>query len=526
MTTLNPSGLYCAYLRKSRRDLELEALGQGETLARHEKQLSELAERLGITVGHWYREIVSGDTIAARPQVQRLLEDVNAGRWDGVLAMDVDRFGRGDSIDQGVIMQTFLYTSTLIVTPDKIYDPNDDSDAEFFEVKLFFSRREYSAIKKRMQRGRLASVSDGCYMGPRPVYGYERAKLKGRKGWTLKIVPEKAEIVRSIFSWYADGMDGREVGAAVIANRLNDMGLRTDLGHRFLPSGVRHLLQNPTYIGKVQWNQRVTTTRFENGVRVRKRLPCPDAMLIDGLHEPIIDRALWDRVQQMFAGHVKRPKNAQALGRNPLAGLVACGVCGRTMQRKPDYHGRPDHLFCPTPHCATASAYIPVVESAVLEIFRGWIREFDSPEAVEAARAAAEADAAARQAARRQIEAQLSTLADQQARLYDLVEQGVYSPSLFAQRRDELNTRAEQLRATLADLDATPAPDPRATILPQVKTVLATYSSTDDPTERNALLRTVVDHITFHKTVRNYRNTAPGEHLTLEIYPRRPIDQD
>ena len=80
MGTIRTSGLYCAYLRKSRRDVELEALGQGETLARHEKQLADIAARLGVQILHTYREIVSGDTIAERPEMQRLLADVNTGR--------------------------------------------------------------------------------------------------------------------------------------------------------------------------------------------------------------------------------------------------------------------------------------------------------------------------------------------------------------------------------------------------------------------------------------------------------------
>ena len=181
MRPINQNGLYAAYLRKSRKDLELEALGQGETLVRHAQALGALAERMGIRIAQTYREIVSGDTIAERPEVRRLLEDVNAGMWDGVLVMDVDRLGRGDSIDQGVIMQSFLYSGTLIITPDKVYDPTEDSDSEFFEIKLFFARREYNMIKKRMQRGRLASAMDGCYLGSRPVYGYERIKLQGRK---------------------------------------------------------------------------------------------------------------------------------------------------------------------------------------------------------------------------------------------------------------------------------------------------------------------------------------------------------
>ena len=69
---------YCIYLRKSRADADAEARGEGETLLRHEKTLLELSERMHIKVEKIYREIVSGDTIAARPVMQELLTDVES----------------------------------------------------------------------------------------------------------------------------------------------------------------------------------------------------------------------------------------------------------------------------------------------------------------------------------------------------------------------------------------------------------------------------------------------------------------
>jgi len=518
MGNIRPNGLYCAYLRKSRRDMELEAMGQGETLARHEKQLSDLAARLGIHVARTYKEIVSGDTIAERPQVRQLLEDVGAGLWDGVLVMDVDRLGRGDSIDQGVIMQTFMYAGVLIVTPDKVYDPADDSDAEFFEIKLFFSRREYSMIKKRMQRGRLASALDGCYMGSRPVYGYERVKLQGRKGWSLKVVPEKADIVRAVFDWYAHGMDGQDVGAAVIADRLNGMGLRTDLGHRFEPSYIRHMLQNPAYIGKVQWNQRTTQYAIRDGKRVSTRPKCSDPILVDGQHEAIIDRALFDQVQQMFATHEKRPKNKMAQVANPLAGLVICSECGRMMQYKGDKHRSNGLLNCVTQHCPTAGTYINVVEDVVLDGLRAWVDAYEAKG--DAPAPAPSADACASVAARAQLTDQLATLQQQSARLYDLLEQGVYSIATYRERRADLDARLADVQSALAALDAPPKLDPIAAILPQVRTVLGSYDLTATPAEKNALLRTVIDHIIYTKTQRCQRNNAPTDHLNLTLYPR------
>ena len=54
MGTIKPNGLYCAYLRKSRRNEELEALGHGETLARHQRQLADLAAR-GLACNEQYK---------------------------------------------------------------------------------------------------------------------------------------------------------------------------------------------------------------------------------------------------------------------------------------------------------------------------------------------------------------------------------------------------------------------------------------------------------------------------------------
>lgn len=520
MRPINQNGLYAAYLRKSRKDLELESLGQGETLVRHEQALGALAERMGIRIAQTYREIVSGDTIAERPEVRRLLEDVNAGMWDGVLVMDVDRLGRGDSIDQGVIMQSFLYSSTLIITPDKVYDPTEDSDSEFFEIKLFFARREYNMIKKRMQRGRLASAMDGCYMGSRPVYGYERAKLQGRKGWSLKVVPEKAEIVRAVYEWYAHGMDGRTVGAAVIADRLNQMGLKTDLGKAFYPSYIRLMLQNPIYVGKVRWNRRQTVYRIEDGKRVGSR-PLSDGMiLVDGHHEAIVDVDLWNEVQGMFATHAKRPHNVGAEIVNPLGGLVVCGCCGRRMQLKGDPNRQNGFIYCPTQRCPTCSTYLNVVEGAVLDGLRAWVDQYEASD--DAPQAAPDAGSAAREAAMAQITERLDVLEAQSARLFDLLEQGVYDVDTYRARRIDLDTRISAARDALRQLDA-PAPvDSVAAIVPEVRSVLGVYDLAASPADKNALLRSVIDHVDYNKTQRCYRNNALDDNLSITLFPRVP----
>ena len=189
----------CIYLRKSRADREAEARGEGETLARHERILLDLAKKRGYNVGAIYKEIVSGETISARPVMQQLLREVESGMWDGVLVVEVERLARGDTIDQGVVARSFQYSNTLIITPLKTYDPNNEYDEEYFEFGLFMSRREYKTIRRRLTAGRESSAKEGKYCGSKPPYGYSRVKLVGEKGWTLQPVPDQAEIVKLIF---------------------------------------------------------------------------------------------------------------------------------------------------------------------------------------------------------------------------------------------------------------------------------------------------------------------------------------
>lgn len=152
---------YCIYLRKSRADLEAEARGEADVLVTHRKNLLELAESRGYTIGKIYEEIVSGDTIAARPEMQKLLREVESRNWCGVLVHDIERLARGDSIDQGIVTRAFKFSSTYIITPGKVFDPNNYYDEEHLEFDLFMSRREYKMINRRLQAGRQAGARDG-----------------------------------------------------------------------------------------------------------------------------------------------------------------------------------------------------------------------------------------------------------------------------------------------------------------------------------------------------------------------------
>ena len=514
------SKLYCMYLRKSRADLEAEARGEGETLSRHRRTLTELAIRMHLPLGEVYDEIATGESIAARPQMQRMLADIEAGMWAGVLCMDVDRLARGDSIDQGIISQTFLYSNAIIITPGKTYDPRNESDSEFFEMKMFFSRREYAQIRKRLQAGRMRSVLDGRYMGTRPPYGYKRVKIQGDKGWTLEIVPEKAEIVRMIYDWYVNGMDGRPVGCGAIATRLNDMGLRTDMGNRFDPSCILNIITNPAYIGMVRWNQRTTVVSLQNGQRIKSRPRSDEPIIVRGLHAPILTQEIYDAAQERHAGRYV-PKTPETLAlSNPLAGLVVCHECGHTLQRKPSPRGC--WIFCPTRRCKTIGILEDVFERAVLEHLQNWLVTYSDENAPSAPPKNA-ADAVVEQ-----LQRQKQTLQTQLSRLYDLLEQGVYTTEVFLTRQRELTERLSALEEKLAAAQKPPELDMEACIrqaLPRVKAVLDAYPLAETAAEKNALLKSVIERIDYQKTKRSTRWQNSLDFLQMTIYPRVPAGE-
>ncbi len=509
------NGNYAIYLRKSRADVEAEARGEGETLSRHRRALTQLAESRGLNVVRVYEEIGSADTIAGRPQMQALLAEVEAGKYTGVIVNDADRLARGDGIDQGIVKQAFYSTGTLIVTPIKTFDPSDDSDEDYFDFSLFMARFEYRKIKQRMQTGRARSAAEGNYLGSRRVFGYARVKRPDRKGWTLEIDPEKAEIVRMIFNWYAHGEDGRIMGAESISNRLNAMGIKTDRGYMFEGSFIRHMLCNPAYIGTATWNKKVKSVRSSGGVREAKRVHNPEPIVVENAHPAIIDRALWDEVQSILKSHKRMPKNAMAPVSNVLAGLIRCSICGRTLQRKPGVSGRPDMLHCKTYQCPTTGIYIPTLERTLLEVMEGWYIEYSSPQHTESPQADAPPTAA--------IERQLESLQTQMSRIHDFLEQGIYTPAVFVQRRDELNARIASAEEELQRLKTKPTTaEIIRSQLPQIRRVLDSYPLTTDLESKNMLLKSVISHVDYHKTHKCTRAENPSDYMTLDIYPAHP----
>lgn len=513
--------MYAIYLRKSRADLDAEQRGVGETLARHRAQLLELARTRGLAIGREYTEIVSGDTISERPQMIQLLSDVSARRWEGVLVMDIERLGRGDSIDQGIISQAFRLSGTLIVTPARTYDiARDPSDALFSEMQQFVSRMELANIKRRMWAGRCASAREGRWQSPRAPFGYRRVLLQDGKTWTLEIIPDQADAVRLCFDYYAHGRDGQRVGMPALANIMHAMGMPTLTGATWTSSTILNILKNPVYAGWVRWGYRRTIKAFSpDGSVVAKRPRADDMILSRGLHPPIVTQELFDEVQAKLALN-KAPASASGPLLNPLAGLVLCSECGHHMWRQYDAaHPRyPNGLLtCRTPRCRTVGIDLQVVESAIISTLRQWMAMCERPDDPDVRTPAKDPVEIQREAIQRHID----SLNQQRSRVMTLLEQGVYTVDDFRVRSA---LYAEQLSAARAELDALPPPatDTRAAILalaPRISHVLDAYSASQTAAEKNQLLASVIDHVDYKKTQHASRWGNAADFLTLTVWP-------
>ncbi len=522
------------YLRKSRADLEAEARGEGETLERHHKILTELAYKMGIHIPeeNIYRELVSAETIASRPVMQQLLSEVEQGKWKGVFVVEVERLARGDTIDQGLVAQAFKYSNTKIITPIKIYDPSDEYDEEYFEFGLFMSRREYKTINRRLQRGRLASVKEGKYVGNIPPYGYKRVKLQDQKRYTLEPDSNESKIVQLIYSLYTKGELSENgayerLGVSKIAKKLNNMKVPTRKGGDWTPSTIRGILSNPVYIGLIRWNSRPQVKKIVDGevVKERPRAKKEDMIIARGLHPAIIDEEIFELAQAYLAENPSLPVPTRYVVKNPLAGIIECGVCGRKMKRRPYKSGYPDTLMCDGPTCNNVSSPLALVEERVLQALENWLKEYKFKIKQEEIKGhSLEKDIIEQSLLN--VNKELETLNIQLNNLHDLLEQGVYSIDTFIKRSNILKDKiaaAEQDKEFLEEKlnNMSSIKKQKMIIVPKVERVLELYYKLETPKEQNDLLKEVIDKVVYVKK-EGGRWSGKIDKFKLKLYPKMP----
>ncbi len=522
-------GTYCAYLRKSRKDLEAEARGEGETLARHEHILLDLARRLNISLEAIYKEVVSGETISARPVMQQLLREVENGMWTGVLVVEIERLARGDTRDQGYVAEAFTYSDTKIITPLKTYDPADPSDQEYFEFNLFMSRREYKTINRRLETGRHQSFLEGKFLGNVAPYGWERYKLERQKGYSLRPHPQEGKYLVMMYDLIAYGSNGVPSGPDEVANLFNSMGIPSRTGAGWTGVTIRGIIENEHNVGMVRRGRRKTVKKMQDGHIVKLRPRQADYELVDGLHQGQISEETFRLANQNIHSSAP-PVNRDYTTKNPLAGLVICSCCGHAMRRRPtNVKAAYDFLYCPY-GCKTIGAPLYLVEGAVIRMLKDWTDKYE----LEASGFRdAESDMElirAKEALLSEKENDFEKLKKQRGSLYDLLEQGVYTTDVFLTRQRELSGREKHLMGEISGLRDEIEYErkiraERDNFIPKCKKLIDNYEFLSVE-EKNRFLKELIDKIVYTKTERNQRGKGNTANFKLEIWPRVPRSQN
>lgn len=490
------------YLRKSRLDPEDETTE--ETLSRHKKTLLHFAKTNKLNIVAIYEEVVSGDGLFVRPEMIKLLSDIEADKFSGVLCMDIDRLGRVDTKDRGIILDTFKTHNTRIITPRKVYDLNDELDEFSTEIQMLFARQELKKITQRLQQGVKRTVEDGYHV-TEPPYGYRRVYVDKRP--TLEIYEEEATVIRMIFDMYVN----QGIGSCIIADTVNAMGYKTRKNTKFSRNTVRFFLQNPIYIGKIVWNKRKHIKKKNITDKHHSELnPETDWIVSDGVHEPIIDKELFDKAQAIRKTRSHPPSNTGEI-KNSLAGLIRCKNCGQLMSRQTSRKTGP-RLLC-TNNACTKSTTIDKVEAALHNILRNSLKEFkikiketnsnENQETVNVLSAEISS-----------VKKQLSTLEKQKESLHDFLEQGVYSIDTFTERAGiiannikKLNNTLDTLEKQMSEINLTPA---YAEIIPTLEELVNNYNDLT-PSEKNVMLKRILTAIYYE------RKREPKSEFSLSV---------
>lgn len=504
------------YLRKSRADDPL--LSVEEVLAKHEQMLDDWVTRCLPDVGkipeeNRYREVVSGETIDSRPEVQAVLRRVENPRYKALLIVEPQRLSRGDLEDIGRLVKLLRYTNTIVITLQYTYDLRDEHDRDSFERELKRGNEFLEYQKRIMNNGRLLSVENGNYLGSRPVYGYRKVSYKEGKRtcYTLEPIPEEAAVVKQIFEWYAQG-----IGSHTIARRLDEMGIPAPKGGRWSPESMKVMRSNVHYLGKVRWNHRKTVKTVEDGEVVTGRPVSSEYLIFPGKHPAIIDQELWDAVQDI------RDKIPPVKGRakcvNPFAGLVYC-QCGRTMSmRRYKNDGidrsRPRLLCTDQSHCGTPSCLVDEMLAEVVGALKEAIADFE----VKAEHTATDTLELHRQAIER-IERRLVELDNLEIAQWDKYTQEGMPKHIFEQLNAKvLEERAELQQALCTAKNSVPEPVDYARYITTFHAALELLQDENAPAlEKNLLLKKCIARIEYNRKKKGGGNRRWGDAEPMEL---------
>lgn len=297
----------CVIYRRVSTDMQVE---EGFSLQAQQNRLSAYAESQGWTIVEDYCDEGYSAKNTDRPQMQRLIEDIQKGKFDVILVYRLDRFVRS-VLDLHKLLQLMDKHDIKFKSATEVFDTTSATGRLFITMIATLAQWERETIAERVHMGMTKKVELGERNGAPAPYGYDN------KGPLLVKNEDEAKWVKYIFNRYLT------VGTQTIAKELNKKNVKTKKGEVWSDFAIRYVLRNPIYTGVVRWNNESLSkgTRKKTGEAILKEFTQ------EGF-EPIIDKSLFDEAQQLL-----EKRSVQAFRSDnfyPYSGVARCEKCGYT----------------------------------------------------------------------------------------------------------------------------------------------------------------------------------------------------
>ena len=317
-----------------------------------------------------------------RPEFKRMEEDILKKRVDCVIVKDLSRFGR-NYIDSGHYFERVfpLLDVRFISITDNVdsYKNPQSMNNIMVPFKNLINDEYCRDISNKVRSSLDMKRKQGKHIGSFACYGYMKDPNDHNH---LVPDPEAAEVVRDIFQWFVEGTSliglAKKLNAMHILNptaykeakgfsyrhpqiKIND-GLWSD-------GTLRRILTNRMYVGDmVQGVNKIKSYK----VQVAQRQPEDKWIIVEGTHEPIVSRELFEKAQSIMSGRTRTTPGETTM--NIFAGLMRCADCGKAMNRKQikQSYGMYRYYVCSTfkkldkGACTKHSVRLEKVEEAVL----------------------------------------------------------------------------------------------------------------------------------------------------------------
>lgn len=492
-----------------------EQAKHGYSLREQEQACRELAAELGAHDPIVLRDDGVTGEIIERPGIQRLI--TIAGSVDYVICKDPDRLSR-NLLNQLLITEQIERAGAQLVFVNFKREKTPEGEL-FYQLRGVISEFEKRQITRRTMGGKIRKAREGGIPTNVQAYGYRQVP-RGR----LEIEPAEAEVVRAIYRWFIEGLNGHQppVPPGEIARHLNRLGIRTKFGKSWSAPQVWRVLREPRYMGK--WYYRRENAEGEVGNRYRrpedrvKRQPRPRSEWIEVPIPAIVNEATWREAERMR-------RLASVLRASPrpyrtylLTGFAVCGACGHNIvghSRRRRHHGPPEdriyYYVCQLRNWKRGCKALPYmrvepIEEAVWSEVRKWVEE---PETLGAylEQAAAETKGAEKA---EQIQAALEKLREEQKRLLRLYQKGIGPEEEIERNLQELSRQEAMLLERLAT--ARPSPSRSLASVEAVAAECRPLLDAADMETKRAVLARLVEKVIF------VPDKAAG--FRLQIVPR------